>query len=104
MNNTKTITIDPEVDIMEEVRSILETKKDTGFQIMLWNDDVNSFDHVIECLVKYCNHEAEQAHQCAMIVHNNGKCSVKRGGEKDLKPIKEALLEAHLTATIEKVS
>lgn len=99
-----TIVAEPEIDVMKEVRNILKTKKETGFQIILWNDDVNSFDWVIECLMKYCNHEYEQAGQCALLVHTKGKCSVKRGTEKDLKPIKEALLEAHLTATLEKIS
>ena len=47
--------------------------------IVLYNDDVNSFDHVINSLCKYCDHDSVQAEQCAWIVHNNGKCLVKRG-------------------------
>ena len=69
--------------------------------ILLYNDDVNSFDHVIDCLVKYCEHLTEQAEQCAYIVHYKGKCSVKNGTLIQLKPIHEALLENGLSSVIE---
>jgi ATP-dependent Clp protease adaptor protein ClpS len=69
--------------------------------LILYNDDVNTFDHVIDVLVKYCKHEVTQAEQCAYIVHYNGKCQIKRGTFKNLKPICEAILEAGLTAKIE---
>ena len=48
-------------------------------ELLLYNDDVNTFDHVINMLCKYCEHDLIQAEQCAWIVHNNGKCMVKRG-------------------------
>jgi ATP-dependent Clp protease adaptor protein ClpS len=69
--------------------------------LVLHNDDVNTFDHVIECLVEICNHEPEQAEQCAMIVHYKGKCIVKSGTYELLLPMTEALLNRGLTATIE---
>lgn len=69
--------------------------------LILFNDDVNTFDHVIETLVDVCNHEYLQAVQCAHLVHNKGKCSVKRGTLQDLKPKCEALIERGLTATVE---
>lgn len=69
--------------------------------IVLWNDDVNTFDHVILCLMKYCGHEMTQAEQCALIVHNNGKCTVKSGTFEELEPVCTALLEKGLSATIE---
>lgn len=69
--------------------------------IILWNDDHNSFDHVIRCLQKYCKQGSEQAEQCAMIVHSNGKCDIKHGSYKELKPICEALTDNGLSATIE---
>jgi len=72
-----------------------------GKQIVLYNDDFNTFDHVIECLVKYCKHDTLQAEQCAYIVHYNGKCSVKNGSYKELEPICTALLEKGLNAEIE---
>jgi ATP-dependent Clp protease adaptor protein ClpS len=70
-------------------------------QIVLYNDDVNTFEHVIWCLMKYCKHELSQAEQCAMVVHYNGKCGVKSGSYEELKPICEALLEKGLSAKIE---
>lgn len=71
------------------------------FQLVLWNDEVNTFDWVIECLVDICNHEALQAEQCAWIVHTKGKCAVKGGSYDDLRPRHEALQERGLTTTLE---
>ena len=68
--------------------------------LIVWNDDVNTFEWVIECLVKYCNHDSLQAEQCATIVHYNGKCAVKTGAFDKLKPICETLLEKGLNAEI----
>lgn len=68
--------------------------------IVLFNDDVNTFDHVIDTLVKVCDHEPIQAEQCALIVHHNGKCDVKTGSFKDLEPMCTALLNAGLSAEI----
>jgi len=62
---------------------------------------VNTFDHVIDDLVKYCEHTMIQAEQCAWIVHHNGKCQIKRGEFEALKPICEALLDSGLSAKIE---
>ena len=70
-------------------------------QIILYNDDVNTFDWVIECLVKICKHDVEQAEQCAHIVHFTGKCAVKEGSYIKLKPMCSALLDRGLSAVIE---
>ena len=70
-------------------------------QIVLYNDDYNTFDHVIDCLVAYCEHDGIQAEQCAMIVHYKGKCTVKSGSKEELSPICEALGEQGLTAEIQ---
>lgn len=70
-------------------------------RIVLWNDDVNTFDWVIECLVKVCEHTPEQAEQCAWFVHFKGKYAVKHGAFDDLRPVCEALLDRGLTATVE---
>ena len=83
-----------EEDIIEKVESV-DLK-----ELMLFNDDFNSFQHVIEMLCKYCNHETVQAEQCAWIVHNNGKGMVKRDEYSSLKPIYDALLEAGLSVKI----
>lgn len=69
-------------------------------EIVLYNDDVNTFDWVIESLIQVCEHTAEQAEQCSIIVHNNGKCAVKTGSYDDLKPQCTNLLERGLSAEI----
>lgn len=69
-------------------------------EIILYNDDVNTFDHVIETLIYACDHTPEQAEQCSIIVHYKGKCTVKTGAYKDLKPRCSMLLEAGLSAEI----
>ncbi len=69
-------------------------------KIVLFNDDVNTFDHVIDSLIEICGHTVEQAEQCAMLVHYTGKCSVKSGEYKDLEPRCTALLNRGLTAEV----
>ena len=84
------------------------TKKEQGqslsksdyHEIILYNDDINTFDHVIDILIKVCDHSATQAEQCALIVHYKGKCSVKSGTLFDLKPRVKKMTEANLTAEI----
>lgn len=83
----------PEVD--EAVKALMNRK------IILYNDDVNTFEHVIACLMEYCKHSMHQAEQCALIVHHNGKCAIKEGSFEDLKPVCEALLHHGLSAKIE---
>jgi len=78
-------------------------KKTNTHHIILWNDDFNSFEWIEYCLVVYCNHELGQARQCASIVHNNGKCSVKVGEYKNLKMIAEELLNCQINVTLEKL-
>ena len=69
-------------------------------EIVLYNDDVNTFDHVINSLIFACEHTPEQAEQCSIIVHYKGKCTVKTGEFNDLKPRCTMLLEAGLSAEI----
>lgn len=76
---------------------------DLGAAIILYNDDVNTFDHVIYCLIKYCKHTAEQAEQCSLLVHYKGKCQVKSGAENELQPVCQALTEKGLSAVIEEL-
>ena len=70
-------------------------------EIILYNDDVNTFDHVINTLISVCDHTLEQAEQCSLIVHYKGKCSVKTGSYSDLKPMCTELLQAGLSAEID---
>lgn len=71
------------------------------YNIILYNDDVNTFDWVIDSLVDLCDQTPEQAEQCALLVHYKGKCQVKSGSYNDLKPICEALLDRGLSAKLE---
>ena len=68
--------------------------------IVLYNDEVNTFDHVIDTLIYACDHSPEQAEQCSIIVHYKGKCTVKTGPYDDLKPRCSMLLKAGLSAEI----
>lgn len=77
-----------------------ETKDKKLSEIVLYNDDVNTFDHVIETLIYACEHTPEQAEQCSLLVHYKGKCTVKTGIYKELKPRCSKLLEAGLSAEI----
>ena len=79
-----------------ETLELLNSQK----SILLYNDEVNTFYHVIDTLCKYCDHDVVQAEQCAWIVHNNGKCLVKKGSYEELKPICNALNENGLSAQI----
>jgi len=69
-------------------------------QIVLFNDEVNTFDHVINTLIYACEHTPEQAEQCSIIVHYKGKCTVKTGAYDELKPRCSMLLDAGLSAEI----
>jgi ATP-dependent Clp protease adaptor protein ClpS len=86
------------IEVLEEV--LIEEKTVLNNEIILFNDDVNTFDHVIETLVRVCNHTDEQANQCALLVHYKGKCTVKTGSYDELEPQCSALLEAGLSAEI----
>ena len=69
-------------------------------EIILFNDDVNTFDHVIDSLIDVCDHTFEQAEQCATLVHYKGKCTVKSGEYKDLEPRCSKLLQLGLSAEL----
>ncbi|MEL1245050.1 ATP-dependent Clp protease adaptor ClpS [Flavobacterium sp. DGU11] len=84
--------------VLEEV--LVEELTSLNNEIVLYNDEVNTFDHVINTLIKVCGHTAEQAEQCSLIVHYNGKCTVKTGEYKELKPQCTGLLDAGLSAEI----
>jgi len=86
----------------EEVKEELLIEEDVVKQneIVLFNDDVNTFDHVINTLIYACDHTPEQAEQCSILVHYKGKCTVKTGAYDDLKPRCSKLLQAGLSAEI----
>lgn len=94
MNDTQYNPYQDEDVLLEE-----EVKKSNN--LVLYNDEVNTFDWVIDSLVQVCRHQPEQAEQCSFIVHYNGKCAVKEGDFDKLRPMCEALLDRGLSATIE---
>lgn len=82
---------------------LLEEQQGEISEVIVYNDDVNTFDWVIECFVEICKHSQEQAEQLSYIVHFKGKASVKVGSLSELRPIKDALCERGLSAVIETV-
>ena len=86
----------------EKIKEQFETSVEEGHlnEIVLFNDEVNTFDHVIETLVDVCNHSYEQAEQCSLLVHYKGKCIVKTGVYEELEPQCTKLLKAGLSAEI----
>ncbi|HAJ98433.1 MAG TPA: Clp protease ClpS [Bacteroidales bacterium] len=70
-------------------------------RLVVHNDDVNTFDFVIETLMDVCNHEQHQAEQCTLIIHYNGKCVVRKGEYAFLKPMRDAILDRGINATID---
>lgn len=87
------------IEKTQEVTSVMEAVGINN-EIVLYNDDVNTFDHVIDTLIRVCKHDELQAEQCALLVHYKGKCTVKTGSFDELKPQCTQLLEAGLSAEI----
>lgn len=73
------------------------------FNLIVWNDEVNTFDWVIETLVEICGHSEEQAEQCAMLIHFRGKYAVKNGDYETLKPMCNSITERGINATVEEI-
>lgn len=92
MNSTETVELE-QIDAVETLIAQMD--------LIVYNDDVNTFDHVIESLVKVCRHDSIQAEQCTHIIHYKGKCQVKRGAYEKLEPMCTALLDRGLSAVIE---
>jgi ATP-dependent Clp protease adaptor protein ClpS len=90
----------------EEILADIEVLTDTEepYSLIVWNDEVNSFEWVIQTLVEVCKHSTEQAEQCAMIIHTQGKYAVKRGSYEELKPMCDAITDRGIGATIEVLS
>ena len=97
------------INIIQEIKSSVETEEevlvdiniDDGWKLVVYNDDHNTFDHVIGCLVSSCGHELLQAEQCAMRIHYKSRCIVKSGSFTHLKLLCTSLLESDITAAVE---
>lgn len=86
--------------LYEEETDVLTTL-DEPYSLIVWNDEVNTFEWVIETLVEVCGHSAEQAEQCAYIIHFQGKYAVKQGSYDELKPLCDAITDRGIGATLE---
>lgn len=91
-NNTAT-------DLQEDADVL--TLTEDPCHLVVWNDEVNTFEWVIETLIEVCGHSFEQAEQCSYIIHHNGKYAVKNGTYDDLRPLCEAITERGINATVE---
>lgn len=87
--------------VSPEISEDVDTLEDSGCTLVLWNDDVHTFDYVIKALVDICRHTVEQAEQCAILVHCHGKCAIKHGSYSELLPMHTALLDKQLTSEIQ---
>jgi ATP-dependent Clp protease adaptor protein ClpS len=86
---------------LEEYSLVIDPEIKPDNHLIIYNDDVNTFDFVIKSLIEVCNHERLQAEQCTLIIHYNGKCSVKDGTFKNLRPMCTELTDRGLSAVIE---
>ena len=82
---------------LEEILTSLKTVH----RLILWNDDVNTFDHVIYCMMKYLDYSESQAEKIAMEVHNKGKCAVLEGSFKEMEVYRKILQQEGLTVTVD---
>lgn len=96
-----------ETVVAEKTLEVVETEHldtlVTSFNLIVWNDNVNTFDWVIETLIEVCGHSEEQAEQCAYIIHFQGKYAVKQGDYETLNPMREAIIDRGINATIEEM-
>ncbi|MEZ5023609.1 MAG: ATP-dependent Clp protease adaptor ClpS [Chitinophagales bacterium] len=94
---------DEDIDVL----TIEEVDEDIGngdlHLLIIHNDEVNTFEWVIQCLVEVCKHTEEQAEQCSLIIHFKGKYGVKSGSKSQLQPMRNSLAERGLSVTIEKI-
>jgi ATP-dependent Clp protease adaptor protein ClpS len=91
----------PAYNPQEESVEELVVEATHGYHLIVWNDEVNTFEWVIETLMEVCAHEHEQAEQCAWLIHNRGKYAVKNGSYEQLKPMCDAITDRGIGATIE---
>lgn len=93
---------DIDTETLDEVDLLTDT--DDPCHLVVWNDEVNTFEWVIETLMTVCGHSHEQAEQCSYIIHFRGKYAVKNGTYEDLKPLCDAITERGINATVEVVA
>lgn len=92
-------TYNPQTETTEDIDTL--TAEVLNHHLVVWNDEVNTFDWVIDTLIDVCGHQREQAEQCALLIHTKGKYAVKQGSYDLLKPQCDAITERLINATIE---
>jgi ATP-dependent Clp protease adaptor protein ClpS len=85
-----------DVEVLEEEDVLTDELRD----LIVFNDEVNTFDHVIQTLIKVCKHTPEQAEQCTWIIHYKGKCTVKVGAFDELAPMRNAICQRGISAEV----
>jgi len=98
----KPLSNDPK-GVPSEIKEVL-TSVEAPCSLVVWNDDVNTFEWVIDTLVQVCGHSEEQAEQCAYLVHFNGKCDVKKGDYEKLKGMCDKITDRGIGATVEVIA
>jgi len=95
---------EPRTVELENADTDILTDSDDPCSLIVWNDEVNTFEWVIETLIEICGQSTEQAEQCAMLIHTKGKYAVKRGAYEELKPLCDAITDRGIGATIEVIA
>ncbi|RED99809.1 ATP-dependent Clp protease adaptor ClpS [Marinoscillum furvescens] len=94
-----------DMEFAPDIEELVDVEEDLGQEdvksLIVHNDDFNTFDHVINTLIKVCKHDVHQAEQCTYIIHFKGKCAVKKGSLKELRPMRDGITDAGISATIE---
>jgi len=90
-----------DMSTQEKFETEIMTVSDEVCSLIVWNDDVNTFEWVIESLVEVCGHSYEQAEQCSYFIHYRGKYAVKQGPYEEMKPLCDAITERGISATVE---
>ncbi len=84
----------------EDIATLEQPQEEEKRSLIVYNDEVNTFDHVIDTLIKVCRHAPEQAEQCTLMVHYKGKCAVKAGSFEELTPMRQAICDRGISAEI----
>ncbi len=86
----------PEIEVLEEVL----TEEAEMWNLVVFNDDFNTFEHVTQTLIDVCSHEPEQAEQCTLLIHHKGKCTVKAGPFDEMAPLRNAICNRGISAEV----
>ena len=94
MNEFVDVSVEEKIST-EEINDLVNQR-----DLVVYNDDFNTFDHVIDTLIKVCKHDVHQAEQCTHLIHFKGKCAVKKGTYEELKPMRTGITDAGIKANI----